>query len=44
MPYTDSVDLKLEPIVAVTNEDHKTLATLTYMLDELKRTNPLANK
>lgn len=39
--WADSVDLQLEPIIARANEDHKTLDTFTFMLDELKRTDPL---
>ena len=39
--WADSVELKLEPIIARANEDHKTLETFTFMLDELKRTDPL---
>ena len=35
--WADSVDLELETIVAAANEDHKTLETFAYMLDELKR-------
>jgi len=39
--WAESVDLKLDAIVARANEDHKTLETFTYMLDELKRADPL---
>jgi hypothetical protein len=39
--WADSVDLRLDPIVAPGNEDQKTLATFTYLLDELKRVDPL---
>ena len=39
--WADSVDLELDTIVADANEDKKTLATFTYMLDELKRADPL---
>jgi len=39
--WADSVSLKLDPVVAQANEDHKTLETFAYMLDELKRTDPL---
>jgi len=39
--WAQSVDLVIDPIVARANEDHKTLDTFTYMLDELKRTDPL---
>ena len=35
------VDLQLELIVAHANEDRKSLATFTFLLDELKRTDPL---
>ena len=33
--------LRLEPIPAAANENQKTLATFTHMLDELKRVDPL---
>ena len=39
--WADSVDLELETIIAAANEDHKTLETFAYMLDELKRADPL---
>ena len=39
--WAGSVDLELDPIIARANEDHKTLETFTFMLDELKRTDPL---
>jgi len=39
--WADSVSLTLEPVVARANEDHKTLETFTFMLDELKRVDPL---
>ena len=39
--WADSVDLELDAIVAESNEDKKTLDTFTYMLDELKRADPL---
>jgi len=39
--WATSVDLELDPIIAKANEDKKTLETFTYMLDELKRTDPL---
>eukprot|EP00325_Prymnesiales_sp_UTEX-LB-985_P019699 CAMPEP_0174754598 /NCGR_PEP_ID=MMETSP1094-20130205/105819_1 /TAXON_ID=156173 /ORGANISM="Chrysochromulina brevifilum, Strain UTEX LB 985" /LENGTH=599 /DNA_ID=CAMNT_0015960469 /DNA_START=40 /DNA_END=1839 /DNA_ORIENTATION=- len=39
--WAESVDLTLDTIVAQANEDHKTIETFTYMLDELKRTDPL---
>jgi len=39
--WAESVDLELELIVAKANEDKKTLETFTYMLDELKRADPL---
>jgi len=35
------VDLQLELIVAHANEDRKSLATFTFLLDELKRADPL---
>jgi hypothetical protein len=39
--WAESVSIDLEPVVAAANEDHKTLETFTYMLDELKRVDPL---
>ena len=36
-----SQDLKLEPIIAPGNEDQKTMETFTFLLDELKRVDPL---
>lgn len=39
--WGESVDILLDPIIAKANEDHKTLQTFTYMLDELKRADPL---
>ena len=39
--WADSVSLRLDPIIARANEDQKTLETFTFMLDELKRTDPL---
>jgi len=39
--WGESVSLEIEPIVAAGNEDQKTLETFAYMLDELKRADPL---
>ena len=39
--WAESVDLELDTIIADANEDKKTLGTFTYMLDELKRADPL---
>ena len=39
--WAASVDLQLDPVVAPGNEDKKTLQTFTYLLDELKRVDPL---
>jgi 3-dehydroquinate synthase len=39
--WGESVDILMDPIIAEANEDHKTLQTFTYMLDELKRADPL---
>ncbi|EOD39654.1 hypothetical protein EMIHUDRAFT_448909 [Emiliania huxleyi CCMP1516] len=39
--WAESVDLQLELIVAHANEDRKSLATFTFLLDELKRADPL---
>jgi 3-dehydroquinate synthetase len=39
--WADSVDIKLDAIVARANEDHKTLDTFAFLLDELARTDPL---
>ena len=39
--WAESVSLSLDAIVAVADEDHKTLSTLTYLLDELRRSDPL---
>ena len=39
--WAESVSVELEPIVAAGNEDQKSLETFTYMLDELKRADPL---
>ena len=39
--WAASVDVTLDPIVAQGDEDHKTLETFTFLLDELKRTDPL---
>ena len=39
--WAESVDLKLDAVVAPGNEDQKTLETFTYLLDELKRVDPL---
>ena len=39
--WAESVNLRLDPVIAPGNENHKTLETFTYMLDELKRTDPL---
>jgi 3-dehydroquinate synthase len=36
-----SVDLELEPIVAPGNEDAKTMENMLFLLDELKRVDPL---
>ena len=39
--WATSVSLELDPIVAAGNEDKKTLDTFAFMLDELRRTDPL---
>ena len=39
--WATSVSLELDPIVAAGNEDKKTLDTFVFMLDELRRTDPL---
>jgi len=39
--WAESVDLRLDAIVAPGNEDQKTLGTFTFMLDELKEADPL---
>ena len=39
--WAQSVELKLDAVVTPGNEDHKTLETFTFLLDELKRTDPL---
>ena len=39
--WAQSVELRLDAIVTPGNEDHKTLETFTFLLDELKRTDPL---
>lgn len=39
--WAESADLRLELIVAHANEDRKSLATFTFLLDELKRADPL---
>ena len=39
--WAASVDLRLDAVVTPGNEDHKTLETFTFLLDELKRTDPL---
>ena len=39
--WAESMDLRLDPVVAKANEDRKSLETFTFLLDELKRTDPL---
>lgn len=39
--WADSVNLKLDTVIAPGNEDHKTMDNCLYMLDELKRLDPL---
>ena len=39
--WASSVDLTLDPVIAKANEDKKSLETFTFLLDELKRTDPL---
>jgi len=39
--WADSLDLKLDTVIAPGNEDHKTMDNCLFMLDELKRLDPL---
>ena len=39
--WATSVSLELDAIVTIADEDHKSLETFTYLLDELKRSDPL---
>ena len=39
--WAASISLELDPIIAAGNEDKKTLDTFAFMLDELRRTDPL---
>lgn len=39
--WAASVSLELDAIVTVADEDHKNIATFTFLLDELKRADPL---
>lgn len=39
--WATSVDLVLDPIIAPGNEDEKTMENMLFMLDELKRVDPL---
>jgi 3-dehydroquinate synthetase len=39
--WAASVDLKLDAVVAPGNEDQKTMETFCFLLDELKRVDPL---
>ena len=39
--WAESVELRLDTVVTPGNEDHKTMETFAFLLDELKRTDPL---
>ena len=39
--WAESVELRLDSVVTPGNEDHKTMETFAFLLDELKRTDPL---
>ena len=39
--WASSVDLELEPIIAPGNEDEKSMENMLFLLDELKRVDPL---
>ena len=39
--WAQSVDLELEPIIAPGNEDEKSMENMLFLLDELKRVDPL---
>ena len=39
--WAASLDLKLDAVIAPGNEDHKTMENCLFMLDELKRLDPL---
>ena len=39
--WASSVDLKIDPIIAPGNEDEKSMENMLFLLDELKRVDPL---
>ena len=39
--WAQSVDLKIDPIIAPGNEDEKSMENMLFLLDELKRVDPL---